>query len=264
MPVHSPEALPDFQRRQYEFAAHIRDPGRHARPGDVEDRRMAVYRELFYNNVEGFLSGGFPVLRSLYEEAAWHGLVREFFSTHHCKTPYFLEISREFLEFLQARGSGRPGDPPFLLELAHYEWVEVALSVSEDEPDWETIDPDGDLLAGRPVLSPLAWCLSYHYPVHRISRDTLPEGPGQQPTHLLVYRDGQDAIGFMELNPATAHLLTRIQEHPAQSGLALLEGMATGLPQFAPEAVVQGGAQTLLQLKAAKVILGTSREVDRP
>ncbi len=259
MPAHSPEALPDFQRRQYEFAAHIRDPERNARPCDVEDRRMAVYRELFYNNVEGFLATGFPVLRSLYEDAAWHRLVREFFSSHRSKTPYFLEISREFVEFLQARGAGRPEDPPFLLELAHYEWVEVALSVSEDEPDRETIDPDGDLLAGRPALSPLAWCLSYHYPVHQISKDAIPERPGEQPTCLLVYRDRHDSIAFMELNPVTARLLTMIEERPTSSGLEILEEIAGELPQIAPETVVQGGLQTLLQLKAADVILGVCR-----
>lgn len=255
----SPETLPEFQRQQYEFAAHIRDPDHNARPPDVEDRRMAVYRELFYNNFEGFLSGGFPVLRSLYEQERWHGMVREFFAVHRCKTPYFLEISREFLKFLQGRRIHRPEDPPFLSELAHYEWVEIALSVSEDEPDRKAIDPAGDLLAGHPTLSPLAWSLSYRYPVHRISRDYIPEEAGGQPTHLLVYRDSQDSIGFMELNPMTARLVALIEERLTLSGREILEGIAGKLPQLALETVIQGGLQTLLQLRSADVILGTRR-----
>ncbi|NNG12205.1 MAG: DUF2063 domain-containing protein, partial [Halobacteria archaeon] len=65
MTSHSRTERPDFIRRQYEFAAHIRDPKHQPAPADVEDRRMGIYRELFYNNVEGFIAGTFPVLRRI-------------------------------------------------------------------------------------------------------------------------------------------------------------------------------------------------------
>ena len=62
-------------QQQYEFAAHIRDPEHKPAPDDIEDRRMGIYRELFYNNVEGFLSNSFPVLRKLMDDdrLARHG-----------------------------------------------------------------------------------------------------------------------------------------------------------------------------------------------
>jgi hypothetical protein len=66
------ESLPEFTRRQYAFAAHIRDPEHQPAPDDIEDRRMQIYRELFYNNVEGFLSGTFPVLRKIHSDGDWH------------------------------------------------------------------------------------------------------------------------------------------------------------------------------------------------
>ena len=110
---------PDFQRRQYEFAAHIRDPENRPAPSDVEDRRMAIYRELFYNNVEGFIANTFPVLRSLHDEDAWHGMVRDYFSHHRAQTPYFLEIPREFMAWLENERAPRedaanplPGERP--------------------------------------------------------------------------------------------------------------------------------------------------------
>ena len=77
---------PEFIRRQYAFAAHIRDPGSHPVPADVDDRHMAVYRELFYNNVEGFLSTTFPVLRKLHDDTAWQALVRDYFAHHRSRT----------------------------------------------------------------------------------------------------------------------------------------------------------------------------------
>ena len=137
-----------------------------------EQRRLKVYEDLIYSNIEGFISSGFPVLRSLYEDVAWHGLVRDFIEGHRCHTPYFLEISQEFLKFLMEDFTLRAVDPPFIAELSHYEWVELALDTAEDEiPDQVAVT---DLLTSIPQLSPLAWSLVYRYPVQRIGADCRP------------------------------------------------------------------------------------------
>lgn len=255
----SPEedTLPGFMHTQRNFAAHIRDPQRNPAPQDVEARRMAIYSELFYNNVENFVSSGFPVLRSLYGEQEWHAMVREFFSHHQCQTPLFLEITQEFLDYLQNEREAAAGDPPFLLELAHYEWVELAIAVDEQQLDVTGIHRTGDLLDGIPLLSPLAWPLSYHYPVHRISPEFRPQQPGEQPTHLIVYRDLEDEVGFMEINGVTARLLLLIAAHPAKSGLQLLTQIANELQHPSPETVIQGGLATLQELRAHDILLGT-------
>ena len=62
-------ALPDFQKLQYAFAAHLRDPAAHPAPAGIEDRRLQIYRELFYNNVEGLLASNFPVIRRVLGDA---------------------------------------------------------------------------------------------------------------------------------------------------------------------------------------------------
>jgi hypothetical protein len=250
---------PDFQSIQYAFAAHIREPYKRPRPKDVEERRMAIYRDLFFNNVEGALSTGFPVLRTLYCDTDWQRLVRGFFAEHRCHTPYFIDISEEFLRYLQAERTPQTEDPPFLLELAHYEWVELALSISQEKPDWGAINPNGDLLAERPSLSPLAWLLSYQFPVHKISREFIPPAPSEQPTHLMVYRDRRDEVGFMELNPVTARLVALIQANLAPRGIDSLEKIAQELQHPNPQRVIQSGKQTLLKLRKADIILGTYR-----
>ena len=91
---------PEFQRLQRSFAAHLRDPERHPAPSGIEERRLTVYRQLFFNNINGFLEKGFPVLHSLYDEAGWRRLVRTFFDQHACASPYFLDIPEEFVTFL--------------------------------------------------------------------------------------------------------------------------------------------------------------------
>ncbi|RKZ79734.1 MAG: DUF2063 domain-containing protein, partial [Gammaproteobacteria bacterium] len=55
---HARRKTPSFIDTQYQFAGHIRDPEHNPAPADIEQRRMAIYRELFYNNIEGFIANG--------------------------------------------------------------------------------------------------------------------------------------------------------------------------------------------------------------
>jgi hypothetical protein len=249
-----PERLAETQQR---FAAHIRNPERHPAPADVEDRRMRIYRGLFFRNIRDFLSGNFPVLRRLYGDAEWDVLVRDFYREHRARTPLFPEIAREFLQYLQDQRQDRKGDPPFMLELAHYEWVELALALDENEIDEVPADREGDLLQGTPVLSPLAWTLSYRFPVHRIRPDYQPQEPPAEPTHLLVYRDRQDDVKFMQLNALSVLLLQSLKDSPTETGQVLLERMAGSLEHPDPGRVVAGGRQLLEDLRDRDVILGT-------
>jgi hypothetical protein len=253
------ENRPEFIRRQYEFAAHIRDPEHQPAPGDVEDRRMAIYRELFYNNVESFLSNTFPVLRKIYDDESWHAMVRDYFSSHLSRTPLFLEIPREFLNWLREERTPREDDLPFLYDLAHYEWVELAVSVADDTLNYDDIDTAGDLLDGVPALSPLAWHLAYQYPVHRIGPDFLPGPADKADTFLVVYRDAEDEVGFMEINPVTKRLLELLETSGTVSGRKLLLQIAGELSHPQPEVVVSGGAEILENLRKKSIVSGTRR-----
>jgi hypothetical protein len=249
---------PEFQQKQYAFAAHIRDPEHNAAPPGIEDRRMAIYRDLFFNNLLNLLGSTFPVLRTLYEKESWRHLVRQFMVRHQAHTPYFLEIPREFIAFLQNDYDTRPGDPPFLLELAHYEWAELALSVSDEINPGDNVDPEGDLLAGVPVKSVLAWSLAYQFPVHRISETYRPKERGEHATFLVVYRRSDDELGFMELNPVTARLLAMISTNERQeTGLELLLRLAQEIDYPDPDALLQHGASTLGEMRASDILLGT-------
>jgi uncharacterized protein len=252
-------SMPEFTRRQHAFAANIRDPENNPAPEDIEDRRMQIYRELFYNNVEGFISGAFPVLRQIYNDTAWHALVREYFSRHRSRTPLFHEIPREFLNWLESEYAGNPAAPPFLFELAHYEWVELALAIAESPADPRAVDPHGDLLNGIPVLSPLAWHLAYRYPVHRIGPDYRPTQPGDRPTCLVVYRDREDELGFLEINSVTRRLLELIDTGAKLTGIELLTCIATEMSHPQPDVVLKGGTEILSGLLQKQILSGTLR-----
>jgi hypothetical protein len=218
--VHAPEALRD---QQFAFAAHLRDPDAHAPPPGIEARRMAIYRDLVFANVEGLLAGGFPVVRAILDDADWHELVRAFLRDHRATSPLFPELPREFVRFLQDRGDV---DPPWLAELAHYEWIEVALDYAEAQPLPPA--PEGfDPLASPLQASPLAWPLAYAWPVHRLAPDHVPAAPPAEPTCLLVQRDAAGRVRFHEIGLVAYHLVERVAAQPGLAGAVHLDAMAT-------------------------------------
>lgn len=248
----------DFRQLEREFAAHLRDPANNAAPGGLEDRRVAIYRELFYNNIEGLLAGNFPVIRRITPDAQWHALVRGFYAGHASHTPLFTEIGREFHRFLQARAENDAGDPPFLPELAHYEWVELAVSLDEASIEDVPHDPAGDVIAAPPVVSPLAWPLVYAFDVQRIREDYQPIEPPPQPTVLVVVRNRNDEVAFMEITPLTYRLLELLKENPARTGLDAVDAIAAQFPEGDRAMVREAGAGILRGLRDRDVLLGTA------
>ncbi|HEY5971501.1 MAG TPA: putative DNA-binding domain-containing protein [Pseudoxanthomonas sp.] len=245
-----PEAL---HEQQFELAAHLRDPGSHAPPPGIEDRRLAVYRELFFNNIEGLLSGNFPVIRKTLGDERWRTLAREFYARHRSHTPLFAEIGREFIRFLQERAESGAGDPPWLVELAHYEWVELGLQIADDEIP--THDADGDPLTGIPVLSPFAWALAYTWPVQHIGPDYQPDAPPETPTLVLVRRDRQYEIRFAEISPLVYRLI-EILRGGELSGRQSLEQLAREASAVDVPAFVEQGGAMLERMREEGTILG--------
>lgn len=250
----APEAL---ARLQTAFAAHLRDPENVQAPAGIEDRRMGIYRDLFFNNIRNFLSSNFPVLSSLYNQADWTRLCRDFYTEFRCHTPLFPEIPREFLKYLHNGRTQRDTDPPFMLELAHYEWVELALTLDETDTSKIVFDAQGDLLNAIPVLSPLAWPLSYQYPVHRIRKEFQPHIAPDNPTHLLVWRMADFQIKFMQLNEVSWLLLQKMKEEPSKPGLQLLSDVAEIINHPNPDQLVVHGRTLMSELQEKQVILGT-------
>ena len=101
---------------QKNFAAHIRSPDTVAKPSAIDDERMQVYRDLFFNSVKSFLNEAFPQLKKLMGDK-WVHLQRSFYRDYFAQSPYFHRISSEFLNYLQ---TATPIEPS-LIALAEYE-----------------------------------------------------------------------------------------------------------------------------------------------
>jgi len=201
--------LHDIQKA---FTEHLRNPDHVPIPNGLDKRRVGIYSELIFNNLSSLLSDFFPIIKSILNPHQWERMVRDFFITHESQTPYFMDISREFAEYLGYKQL-LADYPEFIPELAHYEWIELALyTMDEDHPD--TLTTASQLLDQPVALSPLAKPLAYQYPVQKISPELQPKRPGPEPTLLLVLRDLNENIRFFELQLFTFQLLNQIQEKP--------------------------------------------------
>ena len=113
-----------FQQFQHDFGQHLRDPHHRPRPAGIGARPAGVYAELLFNNLRGFLDACYPVTRATLGPQRWQRLMRAFFREARCQSPWFREIPKAFLDWLNA------SDRPRLLQL-------LALTAMEEPVSFE-------------------------------------------------------------------------------------------------------------------------------
>jgi hypothetical protein len=244
--------MKSFQVTQHDFIQHIKNPEANPFDGGIEDRRLKIYRELFFNNILGFLSSGFPVLESLYSEQQWEVLARKFFIEHQCSSPYFIDISKEFVEYLSNEYELSEFDPVFMGELAHYEWLELDVSVrksSQMAKAW-----DGHSQITQVQMSDLASLVSYQYPVHQISSHFQPSQTNEV-VYLVIYRDATDEVHFTLINAVSAHLLNTILQQGVATVDSLSQTMIEAMPQLDVQQITESLQQVLQQLLKQEILL---------
>jgi len=240
--------MQSFEAYQHAFTLHLRDAKQHKKPQGVPDKRMAIYREIVFNNLLSVVSACFPVCVRIVGKTAWRRLVKQYLATQACGSPLFRDIPKEFLRFITEHTLlAQP-----ILQLAHYEWAELA--VSQMPVGNAPLSQQPDLLNGFIVLADAHRLLAYDYPVHVMSKNMAT--PAAQPTHLLMYLNLALEVRFILLNSATFQLL-HLLKIPGMTGLRALEQLAAMLQHPQPEAVIAFGLETLNDLMRQEAILGT-------
>ncbi len=239
----------DFQQYQHAFTAHIRDPKNNPKPNNVDEERMAVYREGVYNNIFESASVCFPVCQKTVGNQDWDATIRRFVASHHAESPIFREIPHELVKFLETD----PATPDYIKQLAHYEWAELAISSMQTKTP--SLSVETDLLDEMPVLAPAHLLLQYDYPVQKISTQFKPET--SEPTYLFVFRNPHFDVHFVELNPMVYLLLDRIKQ--GTTGKEALIALAEQMQHPDPAAIITFGHAVLTDLLEQQAILGSTR-----
>ncbi len=235
------QSLQSFQR---DFAKHLRSPSEVRRPNGVPKRAAEIYSELLFNNICGFINACFPVARTMMTEPAWRTLCRQFFRDHPSHTPYFSRIPEQFVQFVTNHAQ-RLRVPAWMPDLLHYEWIELEVDTALGEPKANATR----LLA----LNPSVRNLRYDWPVHKISAEFRPKA--KQATFLLVYRNREFKVCFLEINEVTAALLALLAESPKTTADVLAQ-LAKQLGYASPDALQIHGRQLLADFISQDIITG--------
>jgi len=245
--------LPVFQQLQRAQLAYLRRPLAKHLPNGFDGEGLAIYVELLYNKFDESLSACFPVLHRILEPTRWRALLKDFIAEHRCLSPYYRQIPDEFVLYLQNERR-RTDDPPFLAELAHFEWIELVLSIAEAEPVVLESLTNEQLLLAVPIFTPVIRLLHYVWPVQQISRALQANEPPPGGTDILGFRDADEQVRFIALNPATARLIQLLQS--GLSGYEALHVIGETLNPQEPSALTPFGAGILADLHRQGAIIG--------
>ena len=260
---------PDFIRLQRNLAGYFRTDIKKGVPASLNNERLKVYKDLIHGNISSFIDTQFPICGRLVGKNKWKRLIKHFIAHHKLATPFFHQITLHFLLFLKQHlkheeSARKKTYPACLLELAHFEWQELAVVMAEDTP----IPPfQKKITATKPlVLVPVIQLVQYHYPVHYM---TLPEDGkpvriprrSAQPIYLIVYRKLDDDLGVMTINSGGIQLMNQLISAPKCSVKThfqrLIKLMA--IPKESRPAFEKSARQQLTLLQEEGVILGSPK-----
>ena len=171
--------------------------------------RWLLYRDLVRTALEDPLLDAFPVTHALLvREEAWTWAVDAFLASRTVQSPYYRDIPPAFVAWLADSRWGQ-GRWPFLLQLAHYEVLELDVVRHPDGPPPPGLlrEPAADRVA---VLDPAARNVAYGFAVQAATVEA-PDPPATC-AWLLCHRDREGAFRVLELTPHVSALLARSQE----------------------------------------------------
>ncbi len=204
--------------------------------------RLLTYRSLVRSALEDPLPDCFPFTHALLEKAGqWAACVDAFLGSRSIQSSYYRDVNPAFVAWLAQSGWGQDRWP-FLLQLAHYEYIEVEILRWPDEAPQVDLGalPKADLYV---VFDGTVRNLAYAYAVQDASGGNPEPDAGE--TYLLAYRDGAGDFQASTLSPHASAFLARCLEGERVGEAA----RALGLP-------LEDGLELLWSLHAKGAVLG--------
>ncbi len=168
--------------------------------------RILVYRALVHNRLRVATREFIPRAAARRGKPGFRADFDGFMQAHASKSFFLRDVPAEFVEWVAPRWAADDSLPPFLGDLARHELLET--DVRNDPAGGE---PASELPIDLELpirFDGSARLMQYGWAVHELPLAIEDESaPPQRPTSLLVYRDAQVKVRYLELTPwATAVL----------------------------------------------------------
>lgn len=205
--IFAPGARSDFEAdpRAFGAARGLEAPDQAALAAQA--RRLGVYRGLVKATLLDPLADCFPLCQAALDpEGLWEPLLEAFFASRSVQSLYYRDIPPTFLAWL-AETRPHAGHCPWLLALAHYEYMEMELLRCPDTEAPRDL-AEAPTPEARVVADGTLRALAYDWRVHHAEEeDPVPQAGA---SHLLCYRDREGRFSVREVGPARTAFLTRI------------------------------------------------------
>ena len=254
------EAPERLRAQQFELTRHLRDPQASPAPAGIEDRRLAIYRDLFFNNIESLLSGNFPVICQLLGAAALEGAGARLLPRPplpHAAVPR----DRARVPALSGRCDRRCARPAIRPARTG------ALRMGRTGPaDRRSRCPRRPCRAGRRPARRSARCCRHwpgRWPMPGRCTGSAPTSSrnSRRPPPPCCCCDAKATARCASLNSVRWHFacVQRLHESPELSGREQLQALAVEAGSSDTAAFVEQGRVLLEQMRATDVVLGTRR-----
>ncbi len=264
----SNDSLPEFQQYQHQFVDYLRHPLENEAIPESLPQSSRIYAKLLYSKIEGSLDNCFPISCKLLGTKCWAQLIQSFIKNHRCKSPLYREIPDEFIAYLMNEQTQTTiVVPEFIVELAHYEWMELVLETEKATLTQPCFPINENILNVIPAFNPVFHLLHYHYPVQNItasdpywtSWESRTEPYSQETIILAVLRDSEDNVQFIEMNTVTARLIELTRQGFSTYKQALLE-LAAEMHYVDHETILPFGTAIFKQLEQQNIIIGSQNK----
>lgn len=216
--------------------------------------RTGVYGGLVGRTVLGAVQNQLPATARHLSESARVALVQRFLEEAPPRSPYLRDVPFEFAMWMEGQW-GALGVPAHLPDLARFELLAFAAGSAESGP--RPAEP-APLAADRPVwLDGTVHLARLDHAVHLLlAGEDTPPLPEQRPVALLVHRDADNEVRWLELDPTSMEAL-RLLVHGTPFGEAIREtARALGRPLDA--SLIETVSATLADLATRGALLGAS------
>jgi hypothetical protein len=213
--------------------------------------RLGVYRSLVHGTLHDAVELAIP--RTLARLGpVFDQYFARFLAERGPRTHYLRDVTNELLDFCAPLWAEDPRVPPWALELARHEALQIVVSSQR-----EVVVPHelGELVLDRGLRFVGAACVArYTFAVHRLSSDESERTPPERtPTALFVYRDREHDVRYLELSPLAASLLERLLGGASLKDAVLGACAETGIE---PALALDGTARLLADLAARGALIG--------
>ena len=240
----------DFRQYQFALARHLRDPLGVPAPEGVSVAEALACTQEMAANLNELLMPAFAITRAVLGEDLWQHTLRLFLHDAPTHSPWATAVQEAYVKFL-GHNTLVQHLPPWLEDLAHYEWLQCAVAAAD--VTWPAHDPHGDLRTGVVVLNPSHVEVMYDWPVQRINLTHKPFE--MQPTYLSIVRDMRDKVRVVESSRFRRHLVDMLRQ--GQTGAQAFTALAQWLEHPDVDTFIQEGMPVLKQLQREGVVLGT-------